>query len=410
MDLVDKLREIGARAANAQHLKTEEATKMALVVPFIQALGYDVYNPLEVEPEFTADAVGKKGEKVDYAIRAEGPDGEPGPPKLLIECKQVGADLSRDKERDQLYRYFTVTKARIGVLTNGIEYRFFSDLDSANLMDHRPFLVFRIDDVNEDLVNQLKQFTKSAWNIDTLLDSAERLKYSRAIKALLARQMQNPDENFVRYIGGEVYEGRLGKNMRERLSGIIKQAFREFINERIGDRFKVAAALDDASEETTPEQLVDAVVEQAEAEPTPPGVVAVDGDIVTTVEERDAFLIVKAICAEIVDPDRIHMRDTKSYCGVLLDDNNRKPVCRLRFNAASVMYLGLFDADKNETKVEIESVRDVYRHAESIRAAVRGYLDWPASSASHSSASRRIVRTTTSGRRGSRASRRWRSS
>ncbi len=101
----------------ANHLQTEEATKNALVMPFIAALGYDVFNPKEVVPEFTADVGTKKGEKVDYAIMRDGET------IILIECKKANGDLSQEN-MSQLHRYFTVTKARITILTNGIHYRY----------------------------------------------------------------------------------------------------------------------------------------------------------------------------------------------------------------------------------------------------------------------------------------------
>ncbi|RJP35803.1 MAG: hypothetical protein C4547_08835 [Phycisphaerales bacterium] len=127
MDLIDRLRELALRLPKQlPHLSTEEATKTALVMPFIGALGYNVFDPMEVMPEFTADVGMKKGEKVDYAILRN------GQPIILFECKWSGCNLD-EQRASQLYRYFSVTPARLGVLTNGVEYRFYSDLDEPDL-------------------------------------------------------------------------------------------------------------------------------------------------------------------------------------------------------------------------------------------------------------------------------------
>ncbi len=134
MDLIDRLRDLASRLEKiVAQLQTEEATKNALVMPFINALGYNVFDPLEVVPEFTADVGTKKGEKVDYAIMQD------GKPIILMEVKAANCNLD-NAHCSQLYRYFSVTDARFSVLTNGIHYRFFSDLESPNKMDARPFL------------------------------------------------------------------------------------------------------------------------------------------------------------------------------------------------------------------------------------------------------------------------------
>lgn len=116
------------------NLATEEATKTALIMPFFSLLGYDVFNPMEFIPEFVADVGTKKGEKVDYAIMNE------GKPVILIEAKGVDDDLT--KHDAQLFRYFTVTDAKFAILTNGIVYKFFTDLEEPNKMDEKPFLLF----------------------------------------------------------------------------------------------------------------------------------------------------------------------------------------------------------------------------------------------------------------------------
>ncbi len=358
MDFIDKVREIAVSAPNvAEHIQgNEEATKNALIMPFINALGYNVFNPSEVIPEFTADVGTKKGEKVDYAIM------ENGKPIMLFECKAYGTNLS-DVHASQLYRYFSATEARFGILTNGIIYRFYADLDAPNKMDEKPFLVFNLLSFQEALVNELKRFTKSAFDVDEIISTAAELKYTREIRRIVAEQFSNPDEYFVRFFASQVYSGRMTQTVIEQFRAITKQALKLFINDQINSRLKSALA-----EETPPQRE-----EQAE-EQTPEG--KKDHGIVTTAEELDGYFVVKSILRENVDVKRVTIRDTKSYCGILLDDNNRRTICRLRFNRTQ-KYIGIFDEHKNEQRYPIDDVDDIYQYADQLKATIDHYVGTP---------------------------------
>jgi predicted type IV restriction endonuclease len=191
MDFIDKIRELSARIPKQlEYIQTEEATKNALVMPFISALGYKVFDPIEVTPELCADVGVKKGEKVDYAILRE------GEPIILFECKHHAADLGK-VHASQLYRYFSVTEARFSVLTNGLAYWFYTDLEAPNKMDEKPFFEFNMLDIKESAVEELKKFSKSVFDLDNILTTASELKYTREITRLLVEQMQEPTEEFV---------------------------------------------------------------------------------------------------------------------------------------------------------------------------------------------------------------------
>jgi len=232
MDFADRLRELVVRLpSQLEHLQTEEATKNALVMPFIAALGYDVFNPLEVVPEYTADVGIKKGEKVDYVIMRD------GRPSILVECKTAGTNLDQ-AHASQLYRYFSVTDARFGVLTDGVEYRFFSDLESPNKMDERPFFEASLTQLADRQIAELKKFTKDAFDLDNILSTASDLKYTKGIKRALAEEWVNPSEDFVRLFAGKVYSGRMTKSAREQFSLITKRAFQEFVSDRVSERLK----------------------------------------------------------------------------------------------------------------------------------------------------------------------------
>jgi hypothetical protein len=369
MDLIDVIDRLASRLSQyAEQLKTEEATKHTLVMPVINALGYNVFDALEVVPEFTADVGIKKGEKVDYAIMLD------GKPMILIECKGFGAKLCTD-HASQLFRYFTTTEARFGVLTNGLQYWFHTDLQSPNKMDDKPFFEFDLRDYDSRSVSELKKFSKAKFNLANILSNASELKYAKQIEKLLAQELDEPSDEFVRLFTSRVYTGRITSSVQDQFRDLVRNAFRQFLRDQVNDRLKSAlrgaepgAAI--ASELNSPlnGQTTSATPDECDADEK--------SGILTTQEELDGFYIVRAILSEIVDPSRVIMRDTKSYCGILLDDNNRKPICRLRFNF-SQKYIGLFDVEKNEDKLPIASPQEIFRFASQLKATVRGYITKP---------------------------------
>jgi len=360
MDLVDKMKDLASRMPKQmEHIQTEEATKNAFIMPFISSLGYDVFNPFEVIPEFTADIGAKKGEKVDYAIKKDDDI------IILIECKWSGADLHKD-HASQLYRYFSVTEARFAILTNGIEYQFYSDIDEPNKMDSKPFFEFNVLRFDDHQIEELKKFTKSSFSLEDILNTASTLKYTGAIKKILEEELKNPSEAFVRFFASQIYDGRLTQQVIEQFTTIVKEARSQFVNERIKERLE--SALSSEKSESNPELV-------AEQESSTDTNSSNDG-IETTQDEVDGYNIVKAILREVIDVKRIAMRDTKSYCGILLDDNNRKPICRLHFNY-SQNYLGVFSG-KNEQRIEIDSIDDIFKYADRIKSTIQELEETPA--------------------------------
>ncbi len=358
MDLIDRLKELSAQLPRQiEHISTEEATKNALVMPFINALGYNVFDPTEVVPEFIADVGIKKGEKVDYAIMQD------GKPIIIMEVKTIGTNLAQ-VHASQLFRYFTVCDARFGILTNGIEYRFHTDLEKPNKMDEKPFLIFDLSKVDERLTTELKKFSKSSFDIAHILSSANELKYKREIRNLIEAEYAEPSEDFVKFFARQVYSGSLRQSVVEEFTEITKNAFRDFLNVKIASRLQTALDSEIPEEETTAHEPEKVIVDE---------VIEVDDDgIETTQEEWDSYYIIRAILRKDVDAKRIVLRDVRSYCGILLDDNNRKPICRLHFNR-SQKYIGIFDADKNEERIAIESIDEIYDYADKLKAVVEAY-------------------------------------
>jgi len=365
MDFIDQLRVLGARISTTKDIiQTEEATKNAMIMPFIQILGYNVFDPLEVTPELIADIGTKKGEKVDYAILKD------GKPIILFECKKSGGDLSIN-HAGQLFRYFHVTAARFGVLTNGLTYRFFTDLEQPNKMDEKPFFEFSILDFKERDVDELKKFAKVAFDIDTILTTANELKYTRVIQSKLSEWLTKPTEDFVRLASSDLLGAkRFTPQIRDQFTAITKRAFEQLIGEKINERLKGAMAPESVSivdRATSP-----AAQRVAETQPSAPN--ATEAAVVTSAEELEAFHTVRAILRGVVPAKRVFMRDAQSYCAILLDDNNRKPICRLRFNNMQKLRLGIFNDSREEVVVDIEVVEDIFDHADQIKATVASLL------------------------------------
>lgn len=340
-------------------LETEEATKNGLIMPFLSALGYDVFDPTEVVPEFTADVGTKKGEKVDYAIKRGDEI------IILIEAKKATESLS-GSHASQLYRYFSVTKARIGVLTNGIHYQFFSDLEEPNKMDAKPFLELNLLDPRDVLLEELTKLTKSTFDLEDMLSAASDLKYMREIRRTLEEQFENPHEDFVRFFFAQANpNGRFTQGARAQFAELVRKTLSQSVSDRVAGRLRSALATEDAREQ--PAEGSDGEGEGDGEDDGPKGVV-------TTDEELEGFRVVRAIVRRVLDPQRVTHRDTKSYFGILVDDNNRKPICRLHLNR-SQWYVGLFDADKNEQRHPIETVDDLYGFADELLAVAQRYVD-----------------------------------
>ena len=344
MSLKSALTDIARRLeSQSKHASTEEAVKTAFILPVLQCLGYDIFNPAEVIPEFTADHGVRRNEKVDYAVSL---DGEIG---ILIEAKQPGAPLEA-KHAGQLFRYFAVTDARVAVLTDGIRYLFYADLEKPNQMDERPFFEFNFHNFSDQDVSELSKFTKESFDVDEILGTASNLKYLRALTAEIQREFSDkPSDELVKLFASRVYEGRLTSQIREDFANLLQRAFESMVRNKIKAKLDTAFSAED-TEESEPEK---------------------PNEIFTTDEELEGFRITQAIAAEIVHPSRVVIRDAKSYCAVLFDDNNRKPIVRLHFNSKQ-NYIEVMDA--NAAREPVDSPVDLYTYRDRIQEVLKSYL------------------------------------
>lgn len=342
----DQLKDLAAKIeATKDQINTEEATKNSFIMPLIQILGYDVFNNAEVVPEFIADAGMKKHEKVDYALYKNG--------KLvvLIECKKWREKL--DKHGTQLTRYFTFSVAKFGILTNGVKFWFYTDLDKANIMDSYPFFQFDITDHTEAEAEFVKLFCKDEYDQKKILDLATELVYNREIRTLLHNELKNPTRDFIKYIAEKTYlekqRGRITDKVMSMYTELTRKALPTLIDEMFSERL-----LHQGQQSEEDNNAYE------------------DNKIITTEEELEAYFVVKAICRQKVEPNRIVFRDAQTYFAILLDNNRLKTICRIYLNT-SKKYISIFDANKQEVKYEIQSVDDIFKFAEHLSAALRLY-------------------------------------
>jgi hypothetical protein len=321
-------------------------------------LGWDIFNPEEFLPEFIADVGIKKGEKVDYAIV------ENGAPAVLIECKWSGAPLERHDS--QLFRYFGTTSAKFAILTNGLVYKFYTDLDEANKMDLTPFLEVDMLNLQENLVAELKRFHKESFDPESMASTASDLKYSKALKDFFARQLETPSDEFTKFFAAQVYEGVKTAAVVERFTGLVQASLNDFITERMNDRLREALG-----GKNTPQ--VEAKAAQKAEDPVEETPAEAINKIVTTQEELEAFYMVKTLLHDVIQPERISFKDTQSYFSIIVDGMVTHWIARLALGECA-KNIWIMSEDKKPQKFQIESADGIYGLREQLLVAAQVWV------------------------------------
>ena len=352
MDFIDQLKQFSKRVSSLKNsIQTEEATKTSIIMPFFNLLGYDVFNPEEFVPEFTADVGIKKGEKVDYAIVLD------SKPVILVEAKWIGETL--EKHDSQLFRYFGTTSAKFAILTNGIIYRFFTDLDEPNKMDETPFLEINILDIKESYVSELKKFHKSTFNIEEIIDTASELKYSNDIKSLFAAQLQSPSDEFIKLFLSTIYTGLKTQNVIEKFRPIVKKSLNQFITETMNDKLKTVLDSDSSPDQTSSSKEDDIPVAHSK--------------IITTPEELESFFLIKNMLKDTIPFEDIAYKDTESYFAILYQGKTTKWLCRLVLTDTQKSIL-IPDENKKGIKYTIENIYDIENYKEQLIEVLYRYI------------------------------------
>lgn len=325
----DGLKQVGNRVKELSgNITNEEQTKNAFIMPFFQALGYDIFNPLEFVPEFTADVGIKKGEKVDYAVIID------GMPQILIECKSITEQLT--KHDSQLFRYFGTTTSKFGLLTNGREYKFFTDLDEPNKMDTTPFLTVDITEIKDNQLVEIIKFHKDNFDIDNIVSSASELKYLNNLKIFLTDNVASPSDSFLKYLVSEIYDGVKTQSVLDNFKPIITKGFNQFITDRVNEKLSAALNTNVDTKDSESQKKDKIVVEET-----------VETKVITTPEELEVYTVVKLLLKDEINPDRIIYRDNKSYFNVLVDNNIKKWILRYKSNSKKstieIRNIGIFE-------------------------------------------------------------------
>lgn len=311
-------------------LKTEEATKNALIMPFIMELGYNVFDPTEVIPEFVADIAKKNGEKVDYAIKINGKT------SIIIEAKDVNENLENHSK--QLSRYFVNTEAKIGILTNGLKYWFYTDLKKDNIMDNEPFFKFDLEKYTKEQEHQLLEFTKSKFDEHKLYGKAEKLMIRKKISTEIVTMFRDPSDEFVRAVINNMYDGvKTAGVITEYKKHIVKSyeaiMNAEMLKRMFPDNFVVMS-------DSIPKNKPDKIIE-------------------TTELELSIFSYIKAMFIDnkSVDIQRIQWKDNSSYFNVLLDYKVTKWIVRVYDKRE--LKVGIFNKSKEEMHL-LSSPEDIF--------------------------------------------------
>jgi len=338
MEFADKLKEFCNRVkAIRTKIKTEEATKTSLIMPFFSLLGYDVFNPLEFVPEYTADVGIKKGEKVDYAIVDKKQN-----PLILIEAKYCDENLG--KHGGQLFRYFATTSAKFGILTNGIIYQFYTDLEEQNKMDKTPFLTINLLSLKESTIPYIQKFEKASFNVAAVTGKANELRYSDNIRQFLLKQLSAPDDSFIAYVMSDIYKGRKTQRVIEDFRPLVKRAFAQIVNDKAGEKLK--SAIDTESADETQEKNV-----APKPQPVAPALPKMD--------RLEAFFMIKAFLYDSLNGKSLKYTDADKQLEISLDDESGNWLCRIDYET-NLFYINLQSGDKEYIKRQFRSLSDVY--------------------------------------------------
>jgi hypothetical protein len=228
-------------------------------------------------------------------------------------------------------------------------------------MDEKPFLEIDLTDLKMNQIEELKKFHKAYFDLDNILSSASELKYTGELKGILINEFANPSPDFVKLLAKQVYDGLITSKLLNQFTSLVKKSISNHINDIISERLKSALKAE------TPEN-VNINVESPAIE------MEKDNKIVTTEEEMEAFFIVKSILRLKIQSDRITYRDTQTYFSILIDDNNRKLICRLYFNSPTNKMIAFVGDDKKEVRYKIQSLDEIYNYSEQILIAVEKFI------------------------------------
>lgn len=353
MDFNEQLAKFIKRVESLQgSIQTEEATKTAIIMPFFSLLGYDVFDPQEFAPEYVADVGIKRGEKVDYAILQD------GKPVIIIEAKAINRSL--EKHDSQLFRYFSTTPAKFAILTNGVRYRFYTDLEAQNKMDAIPFLDFDLTQMKDSQIEELKRFRKENFSISKVFDAASVLKYQSRFKEVLAEQFQNPSDEFISFFLQDVYSGRKTQSVLDRFRPILQRSMQEFISDTMNSKIKTALFAQGGADQAPAPEVPQEAAKEAVLKPT--------------LAEMNAYYHLKNLFTNYVNLEDITYKKTESYLAVLYRGNVRKWICRLIVNGPQPVVV-IPDGEKKEVRRSLANFYEIGNYSRYMIGVIGRYTE-----------------------------------
>jgi hypothetical protein len=313
----DRIRKHAEHVKNVGvHCSTEETTKQALILPLLDILVFLPFDPMRVKAEFGADFPGAKvSERVDYALFCH------GVPVMFIEAKSHAEKLTN--HCPQLARYFNATpEITIAAITNGCEWRFFTDLNNKNVMDSTPFLVVDFDALDESLADRLYRFRHDEFQPEALRTLAEETVYLNAFTDVICQSLRDPEADFVRYVASCAgIQRQFNARFIESITPIVRLAVERAVSDMVVSGLSARPAPVEATPVQTaaaPETVVDETADVVD--PTNPR-------IITTYAERRLFETVRDILSDDVD---VMPKDTESYFSVLYQGKTNRWLLRYK--------------------------------------------------------------------------------
>ena len=327
------------------HCTTEETTKQALILPLLDILGFSPYDPTKVLAEFAADFPGVKStERVDYALYCN------GQPVMFIEAKPYVANLTN--HAPQLSRYFNSSLGvTIGAITNGKEWRFFTDLINPNVMDDKPFLTVDFTKNKAEDLTQLAEFKHDNFHVEKLRFFAEENQYIQQFKTVIKRSINEVDIDFVRYVAQQASIPRqLNTKFLESIQPFVKQAVEQSISDTVVKGLSSPTIITAQPVEQKVEETIEIVPESS----TLSDIVNSENErIVTTVDEQELSRIVIELFPEV----ELVAKDTESYFSVLFQNKNNR-------------WLFRYDVNRKRPTIQFAVAIDDYRKKELERAGL----------------------------------------
>jgi hypothetical protein len=257
------------------------------------------YVSTDLIPEYNADFGERISQKIDYAIVLNKKD------TILIEAKKQTSKLS-DKEAGQLNGYFNNTKnSKLAILTNGIEYRFYSDVVEPNIIDNKPFFQFNLSNYSEKDIELLIRFDKRFIKIKEIIESAQEIVFAESFEDSLFKELNVPSKDLLKIIHRNMlFKTKFNEETQGKMISLINSSLLKCLYDK--------KVLDEASSNSL--------------------------GVITTELETQAYHTIRTLLIQNkkISNERISYKDFKSFFNISVDDSSKKVICKLVFNDKSM--------------------------------------------------------------------------